>query len=545
MKKIVTSLFLAICLCTILTPIVASAKTNHTQDEAIAWIQARKAEKWAQNYDGSSYQLPQCVDLIAYYLDYLVGYHLRGNARDYVSRSDLPSGWTYQSNPSPGDIAVWGAGVGVIRSQWGHVALVESVSNGRFSLVDVNGETGRGSAWSARIDNPSTFIHPDFTTPTNVLEGIYYLRSALDNNLVVSVADESKEWGGNIRLEKYRGTASQRFKVCAFDGCYTIVNMNSQLSVDVSGASSEPGTNVQQYNYWPSETKAQQWYFEDSGDGYYYIQSALGTYLDVQSGVAADGQNVQTYTRNGSTAQKFRLDMSSPSINSVSIDEGVYCLHSALDDNLVIGVKNASTDYGANIELGRYTGTSSQQFIVSSFNGNYTIINKNSQLSLDVSGASSESGINVQQYHCWPTETKAQQWCFEDAGDGYYYIRSALGTYLDVWGGVAADGQNIQTYVWNGSAAQKFRLEQNHIGCTRIINLAKTASAVEVEIACFDSEAMLFCAAYTENGKMLGVECKPVAEGQEKYLFTLLSGNQVKAFLLDSKFRPLCEGMMI
>ena len=82
-----------------------------------------------------------------------------------------------------------------------------------------------------------------------------------------------------------------------------------------------------------------------------------------------------------------------------------------------------------------------------------------SQLLLDVSEASGEAGTNVQQYVDWLADNKAQQWCFEDAGDGYYYIRSALGTYLDVQDGITSEGQNIQAYTGNGSAAQKWELE--------------------------------------------------------------------------------------
>ena len=45
----------------------------------------------------------------------------------------------------------------------------------------------------------------------------------------------------------------------------------------------------------------------DAGDGKYYIQSKLGTVLDVTSASAAAGTNVQTYTFNQSTAQKWTL----------------------------------------------------------------------------------------------------------------------------------------------------------------------------------------------------------------------------------------------
>ena len=44
----------------------------------------------------------------------------------------------------------------------------------------------------------------------------------------------------------------------------------------------------------------------------------------------------------------------------------------------------------------------------------------------------------------WHTNgTAAQSWAFEDAGGGYVFIRSALGTYLDVANGGTANGNNV------------------------------------------------------------------------------------------------------
>lgn len=134
--------------------------TNHSQNEAVAWIRDRKNEGWAKDYDGAAG--PQCVDLIKYYFDYLVGYHLNGNGYQFADRTDLPSGWYYTSTPSPGDIAVWKAYTGIAIYWTGHVALVESVGNGTFNYVDINGATGRAGSGSISNTNPSTFIHPDF-----------------------------------------------------------------------------------------------------------------------------------------------------------------------------------------------------------------------------------------------------------------------------------------------------------------------------------------------------------------------------------------------
>ncbi len=146
------------------------------------------------------------------------------------------------------------------------------------------------------------------TASATIREGVYLLRSALDNDLVIGIQNESTNWNANVELQKYSGSSSQLFRIIRFNDCYTIVDVNSQLSLDVTNESDAAGTNIQQYYYWPEQTKAQQWYFEDAGNGYYYVRSAVGTYVDVLGGVAANGQNVQMYPFNGTDAQKWKLE---------------------------------------------------------------------------------------------------------------------------------------------------------------------------------------------------------------------------------------------
>ena len=148
-----------------LSTVSVRAYVNHSQSEAVAWIQGRKAEGWAEDFDQDQFtSVPQCVDLIIYYFDYLGVPRMYGHAYQYYGRSDLPSGWYYSPNPSPGDIAVWEAGKGIAGST-GHVALVESVGDGTFNYVDVNGANGTGGSGSLSNSDPSSFIHPDFEPP--------------------------------------------------------------------------------------------------------------------------------------------------------------------------------------------------------------------------------------------------------------------------------------------------------------------------------------------------------------------------------------------
>ena len=169
MKKVISLILLISILFTMFAGVnvKSAAVTNLTQAQAVEWIKARKAEKWAINYDGSSYALPQCVDLIAFYFDTLVGRHFGLNAKDYIGRTDLPEGWIYTSTPEPGDIAVWDAWGDKGIDENGHVALVEAVGNTTFSYVHVNGNTGKSGSGEWSLATPKTYIHPDFKCATH------------------------------------------------------------------------------------------------------------------------------------------------------------------------------------------------------------------------------------------------------------------------------------------------------------------------------------------------------------------------------------------
>ena len=68
---------------------------------------------------------------------------------------------------------------------------------------------------------------------------------------------------------------------------YTLVYAASQMRLDVEGGSTAAGTPLWQYS--PNNTPAQQFRFEDAGDGFVYIRTLAGLYVtaDAPSGVHA------------------------------------------------------------------------------------------------------------------------------------------------------------------------------------------------------------------------------------------------------------------
>ena len=134
MRKWALSLCTAIALCIMAMPFSAFAEeigesnenavlmgTNgHTQADAIAWVQAQVGR--SLDYDGA--YGAQCVDLIAYYYQYLGATTPGGNGCDYATNA-LPTGWTRIRSASPqmGDILVYHA---TVDNPYGHVGIYES-----------------------------------------------------------------------------------------------------------------------------------------------------------------------------------------------------------------------------------------------------------------------------------------------------------------------------------------------------------------------------------------------------------------------------------
>ena len=86
---------------------------------------------------------------------------------------------------------------------------------------------------------------------------------------------------------------------------YATIKNGSGKVLDVSGGSTAPGANVQQYT--SNNSLAQKWVFVKNSNGSVKIQSALfpNLVLDVSGGSSANGANVQVYTDNGTSAQQW------------------------------------------------------------------------------------------------------------------------------------------------------------------------------------------------------------------------------------------------
>jgi endo-1,4-beta-xylanase len=117
-----------------------------------------------------------------------------------------------------------------------------------------------------------------------------------------------------------------------------IVSRNSGKCVDVTGASTADGANVDQWTC--NGGTNQQWQFVDVGGGYYKLVSAKsGKCLDVYNNSTADGANVDQWTCNGGANQKWQW-----------VADGSYYQLKAQVSGKCLDVNGVSTADGANIQ---------------------------------------------------------------------------------------------------------------------------------------------------------------------------------------------------
>jgi glucosylceramidase len=137
---------------------------------------------------------------------------------------------------------------------------------------------------------------------------------------------------------------------------YEVVNQNSGSCVDDANFGTTNGTPVQQWSC--SGATNQQWQFRSAGGGFYEVINRLAApqnqAWDVTGGTSATGSGVpiQTWAYGGATNQQWQ---------AVPVAGGYYQLL-ARNSGLCLGVPNASTANGVQLQQSTCNGTSAQAF---------------------------------------------------------------------------------------------------------------------------------------------------------------------------------------
>ena len=141
---------------------------------------------------------------------------------------------------------------------------------------------------------------------TEIEEGTYVIKSALDATKVLDIIGQSTENEGNVQIWGNNNTVAQKFNVIKQnDGTYKIQNTNSEKYLTVQAGNYQNSTNVFQYSNLGNDQ--QKFEIIRTSDGYFRIRCAGNSNysIDVAGGNVAEGTNVQIYNNNTTPAQKW------------------------------------------------------------------------------------------------------------------------------------------------------------------------------------------------------------------------------------------------
>lgn len=306
----------------------------------------------------------------------------------------------------------------------------------------------------------------------NIANGIYTLSSASNWGFVVDISNASVEDKANVQLWQWNTTIAQKFMIMSNSkGYYYIANLKSGKFLTVDRKSNNT---VIQDSYDEDEQNKFLWSISGNDREAVFTSVESGLVLDVSNNKMSNGSNIQLWSKNGTSAQKFKLSKFS-NINNIDTDKNkdnkldTFTIISKVteDKKHVIDVNQANNINGTNIQLWYSNKTNAQKFTLENLgNGFYRIIastgtdKDNNPMVLDVTNARGISGTNVQLWK-W-NGSLAQQWALSSNGDNTYSIVSRCnGLALDISNRGIANGTNIQIWERNNTPAQKFILERN------------------------------------------------------------------------------------
>lgn len=372
--------------------------------------------------------------------------------------------------------------------------VISSMLNSKYVLDIEGGSTSNYGNVQLYLNNESTAqafkVSHDaqgYVTFTNVNSG-----------KVLDVSGGIASNGRNVQQYTSNGTRSQKWVIKKSGNGYTIVSaLDSNFVLDLSSGKVNNGQNIQIYSsngsnaqkwnltkYLSKQEKLDQLAAENKNtlaDGVYKIGNAQNSnyVLDIASGSKNNGANVQLYLSNGTTAQSFK----------VTHDTNGYVTFTNVNSGRALDVSGGKVANYSNIQQYNSNGTKSQKWIVKKSNSGYTIISAlDSNYVLDLSGGKVVNSRNIQIYQ--GNGSTAQQWTFETnitererldematqnknmMDDGVYYIKNRDVKFaLDVSGGSAYSGANVQLYSLNKTDAQKWLVSHDSKGYVSFKNV--------------------------------------------------------------------------
>lgn len=300
-----------------------------------------------------------------------------------------------------------------------------------------------------------------------ITEGVFQISSGNDFNKAIDVEGGVFTSGRNIQVyRKWDGNLSQEWELINFkNGEFAIVNPTSGLVLSAPTLKNSVNSNVVLSN-WENKC-SNRWKVDYLGNYYYKIASSCNDklVLDLEN----YDRNVQTYQMwgNNNKAQLWRF-------SKIKMGSGKYSSYKESSVNDIAPIEgNKPSDIpdgntpstgnnAANADTDKNTsnsGEATDSIASNDFTSGSYVIRPlfNESLAIDVDYAKKENRTNIKVFKS-SAKNAAQEWTFVKRGD-YYIIRNPYsGKVLDIANGNISSNTNVWLYEDNDSCAQRWKL---------------------------------------------------------------------------------------
>ena len=316
--------------------------------------------------------------------------------------------------------------------------------------LDVDGAIFENGRNVQQYDSNNTNAQKFNLEKTDIInEGIVSIRKVDSVDMVVDVKDNSSKDGEKIQLYGKNGSLAQRFEI------YKIKNDEVRIRTMSSGGwlteeGKEAGSSViQEGDSSTPVSDANTWKVEWN-NGIVFKNKESGLYLDVEGNKTDNATKIKVNKKNNNQISQRFLVVKEDLLG------GWYEIESAL--GTFVDLDNSGSDWGTNIHMWERNGQNNQKFKFTESGDGYLITTMYG-LAFDVENGSMENFANVRQWE--NNGSNAQKWKAEIVDGGYIrFINCNSGKYLDVANGSAESGANVQQYEGNSTKAQLWKLNK-------------------------------------------------------------------------------------
>ncbi len=263
-------------------------------------------------------------------------------------------------------------------------------------------------------------------------DGQYTFAYALSGHWLIDIENGSVNKDARVQTYADNFTLAQRWNITHdAKGYLVITGAQSGKALDIASGNKKPGGKVQQWD--SNGSLAQRWIAVNDGDGIALHSALdKNLVLDIPGSSNRNKVFLQTRTANGTAARRWASTNETTEMNDFAaanrgaLKDGECGLASALNGNKLLDVANGSVAAGANVQLYSNNRSSAQRWKVThDANGFVTFTSVKSGKALDVYSGTRGNGVNVQQ---WSSNgSMAQKWIATPTKDANgYVIHSAM-----------------------------------------------------------------------------------------------------------------------